>query len=236
MNVLFYNADVLPIYIECYGETIALQPKEQTNLKTDQNGEIIISLKHHITDKFNIAWYIMNEIFTLEQMRTVLVVDGIYKIKVKNSGDLVKIRNREYVFNKNISYDTFVFNMVEYDIQILHLSVVNSNSILKKSKFLYLFGGSKTLFPLFTVALFATIISMLNNQLSFSNVILIVVLCFVVFIGFINYLNSIKLLKHSIREEEIIKYMYSERKEYRKLTDNLKDKQLYFDSNNEKFI
>lgn len=235
MNIKLYNADVSPIYIEYDNENILLYPNESKILETNQNGEIIIGLRHYKNDKFNMIWYVMNEIFTLEQMRTILVVDGLYKIKIKNCGDIVKIRNHEYVFNKNMSYDTFVFNMEAYNIQTQHLNVRNGCNLIKKAKFLYLFGGLKTLFPLFTIALIATLLSFLTNEISLKDIVLTVVLCFIVIIGFINYINSIKLLKNAIDEEQIIKYMSSNRKEYRKFTDNLVEKQLYKDSNNEYF-
>lgn len=195
----------------------------------NQNGEIQIELKHKKTDKFNAIWYIMNDLFTLEQMRTVLTVNGIYNFKVRN-GDIVKIRNHEYVFNKYTSYDTFVFNMENYSVKPQTLYVEDSKKILKKSRFLYLFGGIKTFYLLCTVALIATLIAVFINGISSKDITLIVVLGIIVLIGLLNYLNSIKFLKIYLSEKNIKDYMNSGRKEYRKFTDNLIEDQLYLNN------
>ncbi len=230
MNVILQNSDVFPINIKINCESFNLQPKEKLILETNQNGSLVFELKHHIKDKFNSFWYIMNDIFTLEQMRTVLVVDGVYNVNPKIDNSLIEIRNHEYVFNKNISYDVFVFKCAKNEINIIDLEVDNSQKILNRSKILYLFGGGKTLFPLCFLALIITIIRILIYDITVWQMFLAVVFGLLTIVGLFRYLSSINLLKKSINKKSVIEYMSSERKEFRKFTDDIVEKSLYGDS------
>ena len=176
----------------------------------------------------------LNEVFTLEQMRTVLVVDGQYSLKLLCEHSSVKIKEREFVFDKNTSYQTFVFSTNQVQIQYDNLNVAKSSEVLKKAKFLYLFGGKKTFLPLSAIALVSWIIKMVSASYITMWVWMIlggITACFA--LTLVNYIQSLSFLKQAIDNKHIIQYLLSERKEYRKLSDDLVQKHWDVNAGNE---
>ena len=76
----------------------------------------------------------MNDIFTLEQMRTILVVDGEYKINCYCDNAILKIQSYEYVFEQNTSYQTFIFSTQNCSITRENLQIPNKSKIAKKAQ------------------------------------------------------------------------------------------------------
>ncbi len=234
MKTTFQNVDINPIHIKHNNHTVKLEPNETIDLETNEEGFIEIGLVHDTKDKFNPIWYSLNEIFTLEQMRTVLVTDGVYIIKPWEEGTIVKIKSYEYVFHKDTSYDTFVFNVNSYDLQRKKLYVPNETKIIKRSKFLYLFGGQKTFLPLMCILLVSMLIKIALSSIIPDWAIIVTVFSAIsVVVLFFKYLNCLKFLKRVIKEREILDYMQSSRPQYRNFSDNLVQHHLDRNSKNE---
>lgn len=226
MELKLYNAGVNPLYVEQNGIKKLLQPNEMQILKYE-NGECLFKLMHVKKDKFNSIWYLLNDMFTLEQMRTVLVVDGEYCVKSLEEDICMKIKDYEYVFDKNMSYETFVFNLPKEQVCRKYLEVKNANNIAKKAKFLYLFGGDKTLLPLVGIGLLFFLIELLFSSAPSSSTLLMTAILFVCFAFLLNkYISSLHLLRKAMREENILTYMSSTRKQYRRFSDEVIQKNL----------
>ena len=229
MTLELYNAGIKTIIVKQGDISTQLCPSKSINIRTE-NDEITIMLSHEKQGNFSAVWYLLNEIFSLEQMRTVLVVDGKYNLKLLCEHSSVKIKEREFVFDKNTSYHTFVFSTNQVQIQYDDLNVVKKSEVLKKAKFLYLFGGTKTFLPLSAIALVAWIIKMLSaSRLALWVWVVLggITVCFVVML--MNYVRSVRFLKQAIDNKYIIRYLLSDRKEYRRLSDDLVQK--YWDVN-----
>ena len=224
-----YNSYVEPIIIKYSDKAVVLQPNQNVKLYSDCN-EIIVKLCHIKNNKFSVFGYLLHELFTLEQMRTVLVVDGEYIVQSLGQEPVIKIKDYEFVFDKKTSYQTFVFSLDECLIQRRHLDVVNENKIITKARWLYLFGGSKTLLPLTGIALLSSLIKILiasYTPMWFWVMTLSLLACFI--LSFVKYVNSLKFLRKVMQEKYIMDYLLSERKEYRVFSDALA--QEYLDVN-----
>lgn len=235
MTLELYNAGIEIFIITHGGISTQVYPGESIEIYT-RNDEIIITLLHKNKDKFSPLWYLLNEIFTLEQMRTVLVVDGRYSLKLLCEHAVVKIKEKEFVFHKNTSYQTFVFSTNQVQIKHDDLNVVRGSAILKKARFLYLLGGIKTFLPLSAIALVAWITKMsCASHIALWMWIVLggIIACFI--LTLLNYIRSIKFLKQSIDKKHIIQYLSSERKECRKLSDDLVQKHWDVNAGNESY-
>lgn len=235
MTLELHNAGIETIIVKQGDISAQLYPGKSINIYT-ANDEVKIALSHENEDKFSPVWYLLNEVFTLEQMRTVLVVDGRYSLKLLCEHSSVKIKVKEFVFDKNTSYQTFVFSTNQAQIQYDELNVVKSSEIVKKAKFLYLFGGIKTFLPLSTIALVAWIIKMLSTSRIALWVWVVlggITACFI--FTLVNYIQSLIFLNQVIDKQHIIRYLSSERKEYRKLSDDLVQKHWDVNAGNETY-
>ncbi len=229
MIVELYNASTEPIFVGWENSIKILQPRQAISL-CGEGDTVNIRLLHQNNNKFNLWWYLLNAVFTLEQMRTVLVVDGEYEINRSSDVVRVKVKDCEYVFHKNTSYQTFVFSANDGTIFPKKLNVAHRDAVLKKAKFLYLFGGIKTLFPITGIALIIAILKMVSLakiSCEFLGIVIFLSFCFTVFLA--NYIKSLTLLKTYTMEKSIFRYLSSERKEYRKLSDEIVQK--YMDTN-----
>lgn len=224
------------IGIECCGNRLMIPPNENAMLPLESS-ECSIKFFHFINDRFNFFWYILNEIFTLEQMRTVLVVDGECVINGKCHDPILKIKNHEFVFHKKMSYHAFVFSANGCSIIRKHLEIAQGKKILKRAKILYLFGGSKTIFPLAGIALIASLFKICFSNHAPTWFLLMtfgLAICF--FIGFIKYIKSLKQLKIALSPSNILKYFNSSRIEMRKFSDDLVQKYLNTNADNDIYM
>lgn len=221
MELNLCNTGVEPIVIEYCDIDILLNPNETRTISCNTSAECYIKIYHINNNKFNTLWYILNEIFTLEQMRTVLVVDGEYKISCACDNPTIKIKSQEYVFERNTSYQTFIFSSNSCSVTKVDLKVANELAISKKAKILYLFGGYKTLFPLTGIA---TVTSLIKIALYgappwFAILTIGLAICFA--LCFLKYIYALKRLTAAMNSENILKYLSSQRREFRKFTDEL---------------
>lgn len=221
MKFEIYNTGIEPFVIYSENGIHNVLPGENCILEANTQ-KLDIKICHVINEKFNTIWYILNDIFTLEQMRTVLVVDGEYTLTSFVSHSSIKIKNHEYVFDKNMSYETYVFSSDDCKIVRTHLWVNNSNKIYQKAKWLYLIGGNKTMLPLSGIALVSLCIKTVLSPQNERWVLGLLVFLFLYFGFRLNiYFKSLRDLKNAMKEHSILSYMNSNRIEYRKFTDNL---------------
>lgn len=221
MIVELCNASTEPILIKWNNNTEILQPCQIISISVESD-TVDVRLLHQNNNKFNLWWYLLNVVFTLEQMRTVLVVDGKYKIKATSDVVQVKIKDCEYVFHKNTSYQLFIFSVHEGSISPQKLNVAHGNTVLNKAKFLYLFGGIKTLLPITGIALLTAIlriVSLAEISCEFIGIVIFLSACFGLLLA--NYIKSLKLLRKYTMEECILRYLSSERKEHRNVSDEI---------------
>lgn len=229
MTINLCNNSIEPIIIGYNKMSIFLNPNETRKIDCDLSN-CSIRIQHVKNDKLSVLWYIMNEVFTLEQMRTVLVVNGEYEISDISDNSTVRILSHEYVFEKNTSYQTFIFSADGCYIIRKQLEVDNSKKISTKARILYLFGGNRTVLPLSGIAFISSLFKLIGaNEVPiwFFTMTLGLGICFILFL--IRYLKSLKKLDYAMKNANILKYLSSQRKEYRKFTDEIV--QEYFDVN-----
>lgn len=220
MKILLHNSGLEPLYIKVCSEEKIIHSGE-CHAFTVVKDKATMTIKHIKNDRFNSFWYVLNEIFTLEQMRTVLVVDGEYELSAFKDGDMISVKSYEYVFHKNMSYQTAVFSTDGAVVTRKSLCVAHSEQIFRRARILYLFGGSKTLLPLSFIPLVATLLEAAVNGFDYENILLSVVLLAFFLFSFTRYFKSLKELKISIDQKNILAYFSSERKQYRNFIDNL---------------
>lgn len=226
MIVELHNTSTEPIFVKWKNGSEILQPCQMVSIVEESN-TVKLRLSHQKNNKFNLWWYLLNAVFTLEQMRTVLVVDGEYIINGTSDFVRLKIKDYEYVFEKHTSYQTFVFSVNNGNIVPKKFQIAHGDMILKKAKFLYLFGGIKTLLPITCIALFVAILRMISlTEISygFLGEVILVLVCFILLLA--NYIRSLKLLRRYIAEENVFRYLSSDRKENRKTSDEIVQKYL----------
>ena len=229
MECKLYNTGTEAVTVLYADKTVLLNPCEDVVLNTGSD-KFCIKLQHTKGYGYHGLWYVLNEIFTLEQMCTALIVDGEYVITPQKQEMLIHFKDYEYVFEKNTSYRTFVFHAQGAKLERERLSVVQGERILSQAKFLYLFGGKKTLLPLSVVLFFACCSNLLFASDAYAWMWLPAILSLLLFaVSFANYLRSLKSLKKAIYEDNILRYMASERKEHRTSQDDLVRK--YMDEN-----
>ena len=146
-------------------------------------------------------------IFSLSQMRTILVVDGEYVFESELEETMIEIRSQEYVFEKHTSYELFAF-VDNSHVECVRLQVAQADKIYKKAKLLYLFGGSKAFLLPCGILLFV----LLLIAIAFSNGSLwdwieagVCMVCFLIL--FARYKKSLMFLKRAMREEMIFSYL-----------------------------
>lgn len=83
MECKLYNAGTEAVTVLYADKTVLLNPCEDVVLNTGSD-KFCIKLQHTKGYGYHGLWYVLNEIFTLEQMRTALIVDGEYVITHKN--------------------------------------------------------------------------------------------------------------------------------------------------------
>lgn len=221
MIIELYNSGTELFTVELQDHVETLQPCQEISISVD-NDTVDIKLLHKKGDKFNAWWYLLNEIFTLEQMRTVVVVDGKYQVKSSSDVVRIKVKDYEYIFHKNISYQVFVFSVDEGFVSPKGLNVAHRNKILNRAKFLYLVGGIKTLLPITGMALLIAISLMVGADKILSSDMGLVIVLFVSFVLLLaNYIKSLRFLRKCTTEEYIFQYLSSERKEHRSESDDI---------------
>lgn len=225
MTIRLFNSGSEPLSITVDNTENILEKGQEITIVSSERE--VVNICHINKNHFNTLWYILNEIFTLEQMRTVLVVDGEYEIIPKYDGQIIKIKSYEYVFDKHTSYKTAVFASDGAIVSRKSLFVQNGKEILKKARFLYLFGGSKTIIPLTAIVLLLSIFDFAFSQTrSFGDVAFILVLTALFLLFGWRYIKSLSALSEFMREENIKRYFLSERVQYRKFSDDLVQKNL----------
>lgn len=228
MRCELYNNSTETIMIVHNGTITHLSPCTSIKISSVDD-EVCLDLLHIHNKKLSVIWYVLNALFTLEQMRTVLVVDGTYVIQSSDEHTLVKVKDYEYVFEKNTAYQTFVFNVKGGCVVRKSLSVANRKSILRKAKFLYLFGGKKTFLPLSGAMFIAAILGAPTVGSAAFTCTLAVLAASVFIWSLMQYIRSLGFLKRVTKGESILHYLSSQRNECRQATDNLVQK--YMDKN-----
>ena len=225
-----HNSNTEPITVEYSGNSIIIEPQKTIELHSE-SPQINIRLHHINNDKLNTAWYILTDIFALEQMRTILVVDGEYTITADNDEAFVKIKSYEYFFEKHTAYQTFIFSSYNCTVQRKNLLVCNKDKILKRAKFLYLFGGIKTFMPISAITLAGLLLNIIfAKTISASNLAYTLAVAIIFIILFSNYIKSLRFLKKAVESESIMNYMLTERKQYRKFSDEIVQQNLDTDN------
>ena len=230
MEIKIVNEDVYPFYIVYQNNSITLLPKTSCSLTFSD--EVIFKLKHMKPDKNNSVLYLLTAFVSYEQSRIELIVDGEYKFKPKEREQILKIKSREYVFNKKVSYDTFVFNCNSGSISCTHYFIPDKDNILKKCRFLYLFGGIKSIFPMCIIVFLVSLLCSLFNNNMLDNISLTIGSGITAMIFAVSYIRSLRFLRESCKEDKIRAYMDSKRIEYRTYEDNVV--QSYLDGGSDK--
>lgn len=203
MILNFYNTGDEVLHIEYNGIKSELGAGEHTAIA--YNGDLVsVKLSHKRNDRFKFIWYLLHAISLDEQMRTVLVVDGIYTFRPLCDNAVVKVKSYEYLFGKDISYQTFIFAPHECEFQRNHLEVANGQKIYKRAKFLYLFGGWKTLLPISIIGLIIMLATFSGTTTDWMWLIGEIA-CTIILT--INYIKSLMFLKKSLKEKLIFDYL-----------------------------
>ena len=227
MKIKLVNVDVNPIFVEHQNDIILLKPGESASFSSYD--KFCFSLRHFIADSNNPMMYMATALISYKQTRIELAVDGEYFINSQESNVLIKVKSYEYVFEKNISYNVFVFNCNSANIECGKYFVPKKEAVLRKCRILYLFGGIKTFFP---ICLFLFVVSFRLVWLRihlFENILFLIASgIFTVLLG-ISYLRSLRVLRESSEEKKIRAYMNSQRTEHRILEDDIV--QSYLDKN-----
>lgn len=229
MEIRIENADVHPFYIEHGGRVALLNPRESETFVFFREFEF--ELRHFAADSSNSWIYLANAFVSYKQSRTELTVDGRYRFESNAKNVLLKIKSYEYVFEKNISYDTFIFSPDCGRINCMKYYVRNRELIFKKCQFLYLFGGINTFFPISLALFFISFLCTLLRVNLFENIVWAIVSGVGAIALGIRYLHLLHLLRESSEENKIREYMDSQRAEYRTEEDVIVQSYLDGDSN-----
>lgn len=225
MPLTIRNTGEEHILIEHETTKAVLAPGETMSLESDLQA-FPVKISYTVKDKFNSLWYMLTEIFALEPMRTVLVVNGEYDIQCTSDDPFLKIGSREFVFDKHMSYQTFVFSAEGCLVTRKNFAVADRQKIMKKAKILYLFGGSRTFLPLSALALAVFLIGpLLVSAVPDWNWTMIFVLACCFAVCFFRYCQALRQLKNAMEPANILSYMASPRKEYRNYMDEVAQKQ-----------
>ena len=162
-------------------------------------------------------------------------MDGEYLLDSQEGNILLKVKNYEYVFDKNISYNVFVFNCTSASIKCTRYFVPKRKAIIRKCRLLYFFGGMKTFFPICLLLCFASLHCVLLGIHLLENILLLIGSSISTVLLGMSYLRSLRVLRESSKEEKIHAYMSSQRQEYRTLDDDIVQSYLDNDSMGEMY-
>ncbi len=230
MEILLQNTDTVALYVRYGGRRYRLEKNEQLTLMTDERGEVEFELCHETSDQLNSFWYVMSAVFALEQMRTVLVVDGVYTVRAAYDRQLIRVRSHAFHFHRHTSYEGFVFHAEPYCVTPKGRSTANADKVKKRARWLYLFGGIKTIFRIADIGLLA----ILGNIVKYRAVLdlpFTLVLFAISAIGWTDYIVSRRFLSRAVRSSEVERYFNGGRREkYRTKGDELAEKNRFADS------
>lgn len=219
MEIKLVNVDVNPIFVEHQNDIVLLNQGESVSFSSYDKFDF--RLRHFKSDSNNPAMYMANALISYEQARIEFTVDGDYRFEPQEDNVSLKVKSYEYVFDKNISYNVFVFNCNPASIKCTKYFVPKRKTVLKKCRVLYLFGGIKTFFP---ISLFLFVVSfccVLLRVHLFENILFLIGSGISSVLLGISYLRSLRVLRESSEEENIRAYMNSQRTEYRTLEDDI---------------
>lgn len=219
MEVKLVNVDVNPIFVEQQNNIVLLKSGESVSLSPyDKFG---FRLRHFKSDSNNPMMYMANALISYKQARIEFTVDGEYRVKPQENNVLLKVKSYEYVFDKNISYNVFVFNCNSANIECTKYVVPKREAVLRKCRMLYLFGGIKTFFPICLLLFVASFCWALLGIYFFENILFLIGSGISTVLLGISYLRSLRVLRESSEEEKIRAYMNSQRTECRTLEDDM---------------
>ena len=179
--------------------------------------------------------YMADALISYKQSRIVFTVDGEYSFETKDENVILKFKNYEYVRNKNISYNVFVFNCRPEHIACTEYAVPQRKAILQKCRLLYLFGGIKTLFPISLLILILSLSCIISKIQLWESVFFAIASGVSTILLGASYLRSLRVLREYSDVANIRTYMDSHRKEYRTLEDDLVQKHLDSNSDGERY-
>ncbi len=216
MEVKLVNVDVNPIFVEHQNDIVLLKPGESVSFSPYDKFDF--RLRHFKSDSNNPMMYMANALISYKQARIEFTVDGEYRVKPQEGNVLLKVKSYEYVFDKNISYNVFVFNCNSANIKCTKYFVPKREAVLKKCRMLYLFGGIKTFFP---ISLLLFVASFCGVLLGNGNILFLISSGISTVLLGISYLRSLRRLRESSEEEKIRAYMNSQRTECRTPEDDV---------------
>ena len=179
--------------------------------------------------------YLLNALISYEHSRVELCVDGEYSLSLLGSDTTLKIRNYEYVFASDLSYNAFTFNCSPDKLKRSGYVVSDEKKILKKYRFLYLFGGVKSLFPICVILFFASLLCLLFGINKPEHIYFAVASGVCAFVLGRNYVQSMKALQNAMYPNNIHAYMASTRIEHRTAEDIMVQKHLDTHLGNERY-
>lgn len=207
MILCFNNVGTETLVIEQNGQREMLPPATKKAVYFVGKA-VCVRIMHTVSDRFRVGWYLAESALALSQMRTVLVVDGEYVFKPMHDNTMVEVKSWEYVFEKHTAYQTFAFSANDCTIERKRLEVVQGDKVYRKAKFLYLFGGIKSLLIPTGVVSFILLINAFSDgsvwnwtRAGFW------VICFTILLR--GYKRSLTFLKNSMQETQIIAYIDS---------------------------
>ena len=233
MEIKLVNVDVDPICIEHQNDMVLLNPGESVSFSPYDKFDF--RLRHFKSDSNNSAMYIANALISYKQARIEFAVDGEYHFEPQEDNVSLKVKSYEYVFDKNISYNVFVFNCNPASIKCTKYFVPKRETVLKKCRVLYLFGGIKTFFPISLLLFVASFCGVLLGKHLVENILFLIGSGISTVLLGISYFRSLRVLRESSEEEKIRAYMNSQRTEYRKLEDDMVQSYLDNDLIGERF-
>lgn len=233
MEIKLVNADINPVYVAYQNSTVLLQPGESSSYTAC--GRFDFKLKHLKPDINNSLMYMADALISYKQSRIVFTVDGEYSFQTEEENVILKFKPYEYVRSKNFSYDVFVFNCHPEHIACTKYEVPGREAILNKCRFLYLFGGIKTLLPI-SLLIFILSLSCIISEINLRENVFFAITSGVssILLG-ASYLRSLHILRECSDEANIRTYMDSQREECRTLEDDLVQKNLDSVSGGERY-
>lgn len=233
MEVILENADVQPIYVEYQNDVVLIHPGQCNSFTfCDQFN---FRLRHFKSDTNNVMMYMASAFISYEQSRIELTVDGEYIFEPQEDKLVLKIKSYEYMFDRNVSYNTFVFNCNPKNIRCVEYFVPNKHSILRKCRYLYLFGDTKTFFPICIILFLASLLCVLFEIKPFENILFMIGSGIATIVLGVSYFRSLRLIRESLNDNKIRAFMDSQRIEYRKLEDRIVQSYLDNNINNDKY-
>jgi len=233
VEVKLVNVDVNPIFVDHQNGIFLLNKGESVSFS--QYDKFDFRLRHFKSDSNNSMMYMATALISYEQDRIEFTVDGEYRVEPQEENVLIKVKSYEYVFDKNISYNIFVFNCNSASIKCTKYFVPKREDILRKCRMLYLFGGKKTFFPICLFLFVVSFCCVLLGIRLFENILFLIGSGISAVLLGRSYIRSLRVLRESSEEEKIRAYMNSERTEYRTKEDDMVQRNLDKDLMGEKY-